>query len=450
MKILQVVHGFPPYNFGGGEIYAYNLSRELAKQHEVYVFYRINDFQQPEFMLKQYNRDGIRAFTINNTFRKCASFEDTYRNACIAERFAAALDEIKPDVVHIQHLLYLSAMIVDEAKKRGIPVVFTLHDYWLICPQGQLLKNDLRVCPGDNHVDCLNCIQYQLSLRKNIFNIYYLLEKNAYSFLVRLVKRIYLFYSRLVFLNNQEAAKLLRLRREYLFSILSKVDLFISPSHFLKNRFIEFGIPKNKIIYSAYGFNNDQSTMPKKNTPDRLSFGFIGNIIPAKGLHVLIDSFNRIGKRNVELKIYGRQNSYKGALGNYSRRISKEAKNKNIKFMGGFDNNRIKDILAEIDMLVVPSIWYENSPLVIQEAFLARTPVLASDIGGIPELIEHGVNGLLFAAADAAALKKELEYVLDNPGMIEKFRQQISQVKSIKDDAEQLQKIYQGLIAENS
>lgn len=114
--------------------------------------------------------------------------------------------------------------------------------------------------------------------------------------------------------------------------------------------------------------------------------------------------------------------------------------------MGHFNNNMISKIFSEIDILIVPSIWPENSPLVIQEAFLARTPVIASDIGGVPELITHNVNGLLFRANDSADLYNKVELIINNPDYVENLRQNISAVKTIEENAEELEKIYSRLI----
>ncbi len=446
MKILQVVHSFPPYNTAGTEVYTYNLCQELVKKHKVFVFHRVNDLHLAEYALNHRQLDGLEVFSISNTFRLCGSFEATYKNNVIAKKFGWILDQIGPDIVHIQHVLYLSANIIEEVKKRNIPVLFTLHDYWLLCPQGQLLKNDISACNKKNSLECVGCIFHQLSIKKNIFKAYYFLRKYTPGYLVQLAKNSYLNYCRFSSLAKIRAINLIEERIAYMKAISSRVDLFISPSQFLKRKFIEFGIPEEKIGLLLCGFNLGNFRDFQKMASSKLRFGFIGNLLPAKGAHILIESFNKIKNSNAELRIYGQASSYKGILGNYLKYLKKITRNKNIKFMGGFDNKDVAKIFEEIEVLVVPSIWYENSPLVIQEAFLSKTPVIASRIGGIPELIEEGVNGFLFTPGDTSDLKEKLEYIIGNPEVINKFKNNLPKIKSIEENAREIEEIYETLI----
>lgn len=445
MKILQIVHGFPPKNIAGTEVYASNLSSELAKNHEVFVFHRINNPRKKEFVAEEKTLDGLTVFTINNTFRKCASFEETYKNNKISEAFGKILDRTAPDIVHIQHLLYLSFGIIEEVKKRKIPIVFTLHDYLLFCPQGQLLRNNIFVCSQGSPTACRDCIPHLLSIQKSTLGAYFLMGKIFPDPLVQLCKKIYLYYTSCTILNNGKAEKLLGLRNEYIKGICAQVDLFLSPSRFLKEKFVDFGIPSEKIIHSPYGFNTGSFQAIRKNSSRWIRFAFIGNMMPAKGLHVLIQAFNKTNDDNVELKIYGKESSYKGRFLRYLKTLKKNVQNKNIRFMGGFDNSKIAEIFESIDVLVVPSIWQENAPLVIQEAFLAKTPVIASRIGGIPELVQDHRNGLLFEPGNPLDLYNKIQMVIDTPGYIDKLKENIPAVKSIEEDSLELEKIYRSL-----
>ena len=121
MRIVQVIHGFPPYNTAGSEVYTYNLSRELAKKDEVYVFYRIADPKREEYEMSFGNYDGLNVCTINNAFKYCDSFEKTYSNDIISKKFGGFLDEVKPDIAHFGHVTCLSSTLIEEAKKRNIP-----------------------------------------------------------------------------------------------------------------------------------------------------------------------------------------------------------------------------------------------------------------------------------------------------------------------------------------
>jgi glycosyltransferase involved in cell wall biosynthesis len=445
MKILQIIHTYPPYSAAGSEVYTYNLSRELSKRHKMIIFHRINELQRKDYEVYRNYLDGTEIYKINNTFRSYDSFEMTYKNDRIGNIFSEIVDKVKPDIAHIQHLLYLSTTIVDELKKRNIPIIFTLHDYWLFCPQGQLLKKDLSICNND-YSGCFNCIQHQLCIRKNIFNYYYLLQRFLSDNLLQWIKNNYLNYAKNSFLSPEDSIKQINKRSSYMRDICSKIDLFISPSEFLRERFIKFGIPENKIIFSQYGFNLEYFKEKQKTHSNKLRFACIGNILPAKGAHILIETFNKIKDYNVELKIYGEVSSYKGLLENYLRYIKRLAKNKNIRFMGGFNNKYVASIFKEIDVLIVPSIWYENSPLVIQEALASNTAVIASNIGGIPELIVDGRNGLLFKSNDADCLYEKVKQIIDNPSLLEEFRKNTNAPKDIKQSAIEMEGIYRAYV----
>jgi len=158
MRILQVAHGWPPEQAGGVEQYTRQLSRALAARgHEVWVFARAAEARRPEYDVREELQEGVRVARVNHTWRACHSFEESYRHEAIARRFGEALDRLGPDVVHLQHLVHLSTRLPDEARRRGIPVVMTFHDYWLLCNQGQLLRRNGQICEEAVSGTCTDC-----------------------------------------------------------------------------------------------------------------------------------------------------------------------------------------------------------------------------------------------------------------------------------------------------
>ncbi len=443
MKILQVVHSFLPQNMAGTEIYTYNLSKELSKKNEVFVFYRVNDFRKREYELNYDKFNGLNIITVNNTFKFCNSFEKFYRNDIIAEQFAKVLDKIKPHIVHIQHFIFLSTTIIDEIKRRGIPVVFTLHDYWLICPQWHFLKKDLGICNDSDESKCVDCLDYQLSIKRFPKSIYVRFRNIIPGFATRFLKNIYLNMAK-ADLNSQDMPEKIRLRIKHIKGLSSKVDLFIAPSQFLRKKFIEFGIPEDKTRFIPHGINTEYFKGFKRKPSDRMRFGFIGTILPAKGVDILIEAFNRIKDERIELKIYGRLFPYRG-FEYYPSHIRRLTRNKKVKFMGGFDHKDVANIFSEIDVLVFPSIWNENCPLVILEAIITKTPVIASKIGGIPELVKDGLNGVLFNPKDVDELQEKIQYVI-NPDTMGKLQEAAPEVTSIEDHANKIENLYECLI----
>lgn len=399
MKILQVIHGFPPYYMAGSEVYTYNLSNELSKKHEVFVFTRIeNPFMKP-FETFEEEIKSLKIFRVNNLTPEYA-LERKYLNEDIDRIFENYLIKIKPDIVHIQHLSHLSTNIINIIKKYNIPIVFTIHDFWMYCIRGQLLTRDYKICKGPDFKECVSCLWY---LNTN--------DKNFYEYNLHMK------------------------------SIIDKIDVFLSPSNTLRDFYIKNGVNKNKVILSKYGFDKARIKYRRKLFLKNkyITFGFVGRIIPAKGIHVLIEAFNKIqNKKGSVLKIFGNL----GNAGIYLRKLAKE----NIYFMGGFNNEDIDKILDEIDILVVPSIWYENSPLVIQEAFLKGIPVITSNIGGMAELVKDGENGYLFEVGNAESLKSIMEKLINNPNLLNNLSINPEDVRDIKDDAKFVEKIYEELL----
>lgn len=451
MRIAQVIHGFPPQNAAGSELYAYYLSKELAKRHSVSVFYRVADRSLDEYAVSAETFEGLPVVTINNTFRDCDSFEKTYRNDVIDKEFGTFLDRARPDVVHVHHVTCLSTNLVRVAKERRVPVVFTLHDFWLICQRGQLVKRDLSLCQGPKPHECARCLAYQLSIRgghQKVSRIYQrtknILGKKL-SGLKAFAKRLYLLRAKLFFMSQRNAVNQIHERTRHINEMCGLVDLFISPSQFLRAKFIEYGVPPEKILFMKHGHQTSHFAGFEKRRSDRLRFGYIGTLIPSKGVHVLVEAFNGVRSVEAELKIHGVFLPYEG-FEDYPDFLPRLVRNERIRFMGGYEHSQIANIMAEIDVLVIPSIWHENSPLTIHEAFLARTPVIASNLGGMAELIHDGVNGLLFRVEDARDLREKIETVVQHPDLIPKLRANIGPVKTIEENAAEIEEVYRGLI----
>ncbi len=446
MRILYVVHSYPPFSFAGSEIYAQALANALVTRHEVAVFYRVCDGAYPQYAVTRNKNGPVDTISINNTFKAYRNFKDTYANQAIADKFAQILDAVKPDIVHIQLLLYLSVLIIEEIRKRNIPMVMTLNDYWLLCPQGQFYKNASLVCDNTGPEGCSDCVMYQLAIRQNFSLFYSAFKKVLPGWLLSMIEKSYIRINSAV-LNAGAAKMLLEQRRVLMRDMCSKVDTFLAPSGFMRDIFILSGISADKIRMVGYGFSDCGLKTLSRRSSACIRFAFIGNMMPAKGLHVLIKSFYGIAPGKAQLVIYGTAYSYKSELSGYTQRIRSMAPRDNIKLMGAFHHERIKEVFENIDVLIVPSLWQENSPLVIQEAFMAKTPVIASRIGGIPELVIDGVNGFLFEPGNIAQLRGLIDRVIENPSILDELSKNIPAVKSIEENARELEEIYKQLIA---
>ncbi len=219
-----------------------------------------------------------------------------------------------------------------------------------------------------------------------------------------------------------------------------QIDLMIAPSRYLREEFIRFGIDAKKIKYSDYGFDVD-GFQPRTDLPDYARrFAFVGSLVKHKGLHILLEAFRALPPE-AELRVYGSLDYDKG----YVARLRAEANHPGVQFMGGVPNGQIPEILAEVDCLVVPSIWTENSPLTIHEAFLAGVPVVASRLGGNVGLLDEG-GGLLYEADDPEDLAIQLRRLHDEEGLLVELAEGIPEVKAMDDHIEEMLGIYRKLL----
>ncbi len=434
MRVLQVIHTFPPFSSAGSEIYALNLSKELANKMEVHVFYRFSDASKPEFLIERDSYDGIPVIRINNNFRHCDCFEKTYESKGVAEAFRNILDELKPDIVHFHHVTCLSMDLVEIAKTQGCGTIFTLHDYWLLCQRGQLLNPALEICIRPTSGKCVKCMGKQITLKYSKIEAFF---GSLPQFMIRLLTPLR------ALTRAVEKRQKIRARKKKVKRLFRHTDMFLAPSRFLMGKFIKAGVKKNRIIYSDYGFDTSIfSGIRAKETGDKIIIGYIGTLIPSKGVHVLIKAFNEMNDEKCELWIYGGFSHFHG-FENYATDLTDLAQgNTRIRFMGKYNNSSVADALEGVDIVVVPSIWYENSPLTIHEAFLAGKPVIVSGEGGMAELVTNGECGYHFSLGNFINLKDILEKIVSAPSELERLKKGIPAVKAISENAAEMEKLY--------
>jgi glycosyltransferase involved in cell wall biosynthesis len=454
MDVLQVAHGFPPSSQAGTEVYARALSLALQRAGaRVSVFHRVADPGRAEHAVESAVVEGLPVTRINNTFRAARSFEDVYRSAPIDRAFGRALDEARPDVVHFHHLTCLSTGLVAEAVRRRVPVVYTLHDYWLICQRGQFLRRDLSLCDGQEDGACARCLGWQLDLRGGTRLAAAALRRRLdgggptrAAAVRRLARAAHGVYASLFFARQGCARAQVRRRMEAVRAACAGVDAFLAPSRFLMERYREFGIPAGRLRFWPYGFERgvEVERVPRGEGPVR--FGYIGTWMPPKGLHVLVEAFDGLDPRRARLHVHGHPVGYPEHE-DYLERVRARARSPAIHFEGPYDNRQVGALLAGLDVVVTPSIWFENAPLTVQEAMMAGLPVVASDLGGMKELVRDGVNGLLFRPRDPSDLRAALQRFVDDPDLCRRLRPDAAGVRAIDDDARAHLDLYAALVA---
>ena len=446
MRILLVVHGFPPAAGGGTEVYTRNLATALGDDpHDrVMVLARESDPGRPEHAVRRVERGSVSATMVNNTFQACLSFEESYANPAIARIAGEVLDAWRPDVVHIQHLTCLSTGIPGEAVRRSIPVVMTLNDYWLICHRGQLVDRDGAACAGPFGSGCAGCVQPEMLAGPAALRCGRALRSSRVPgapLAVALASRA---LGEATSRQHAAAATVARLR--HMQAAVGSIDLFLAPSQTLYDAFRPFGIPPARLVRCNQGIplGCDRRELPhRRHGPLRI--GFAGGLLPTKGADVLLDALDLLPAGSVVLDLLGSSDAYHGENG-YRRSLAARLGHPAIRRLGPVPPARMASVLDDLDVLVMPSTWLENAPFTIREAFAARVPVVASNLGGMAEMVRDGIDGLLFPPGDPGGLAAALRRLIDEPSLLETLRGGIRPPMSIEEDAGSLREVYEGLI----
>ncbi|MHA2282175.1 MAG: glycosyltransferase [Promethearchaeota archaeon] len=394
MKILKVIHGYPPRYNAGSEVYTQTLVNGLQKAgHEVTVFAREEDPFRADFVMKMETcplNAEIPLYLVNYPRSR-----DRYRHAALDRLFEEVLEKVQPDVVHFGHLNHLSTSIIQIAAVAGLPTVFTLHDYWLMCPRGQFMQTNLgelsfwQLCSGQDNRKCaVKCYSRYFSGSPEE-------EEHDLAYWTDWIRR----------------------RMTHVRQMTELVDLFIAPSRWLYRRFHqEFGIPEKSMVYLDYGFEMTRLSSRERDRGDEFVFGYIGTHIPAKGIQHLIPAFEKLKNIKTRLIIWGRdrlQNTValKNMVGEYG-----DGPGDRIEWRPEYSNPEIiEKVFNHVDAIIVSSIWDENSPLVIHEAQQARVPVITANHGGMADYVQHEVNGLLFDHRNFEDLTQQMERLAGKP-----------------------------------
>ena len=470
MRILQVLHDFLPKHRAGAEIYTCNLCRELAKRHKVHLFFTEHRPATPQYSRRNGVFDGLTyTEATNNHCQK--RFEETYNNLHMDKVFCSVLDYFKPDVIHFQHLLYHSTNYPRIALERGVPSVMTLHDFWPICEQwgkrirayfqGEALEEDtwaeepfgsMKLCDVIAPKLCARCFNRNPTvgsrLKRNLSEAGGLdragyLAVSAAKDLIGMdfsghVDRLYQKNTDSPMGRGAVVAADIARRNEYIKEALSVLHKLISPSRFLAAEMDRFGYPEEKLMVLDNGFRTESFADFRRKPSDRIRFGYIGTVAELKGVHVLVRAFRLLGDDRAVLDIYGNLS----AFSEYSQWLKELAGDAPVNFRGGFEPEKVAEVFADLDVLVVPSIWFENSPLVIHEAFLSRTPVIASRIGGMIDLLGDGQTGLLFSYGNVEDLAGKMRTLIENRDLLAGMGESAPHVASIADNALELERVY--------
>ncbi len=415
MKILMLSHGHPAFSIGGAEVASYNLHKGLNATEGVHSHYLarvgppIARHRDTPFMsLRQQERETLFYANDYDYFR--LSNRDLDSLTRDFERFVA---DVKPDVVHFHHFLGFGVEALRAVRRVAphAPIVVTLHEYLSICNNhGQMVKTkNHALCTRSSPAECNVCFA--------------------------------------------DIAPAQFMRRElFLKSFFAECDAFVSPSHFLLERFAAWGLPREKLHMFENGLDGGEAAPARQAGRDgrRNRFGYFGQLTPFKGAKVLVEAVSRVPADiwgddstlnifggNLEVQPEAFQQEFKRLIQQAGRRV---------RFFGSYKSPDLPQLMREIDWVVVPSTWWENSPVVIQEAFFHGRPIITSDIGGMAEKIRHNVDGLHFRASSAESLVDRLVEAIRTPALWSKLRARIRKPVTAIEAAEQHLELYRQLL----
>jgi len=383
-RILFVSNLFPPFSSGGSEIVAYKHALLLKKRgYEIKVFAgkRVNGEKQYNMSREKGRLDVLRINLHDSDFDY--RIVNVYRKQVIDE-FRKAIHDFAPDLVHFHNIYSFALAMVDTCRDLHIPSVMTVHDYWGICLKNILVTDNGEICKK-NGFDCPYC---SLDLLGNNLGQQGVASRNK------------------VFLERFNACSLL-----------------ISPSEYLARRFIDAGVDKGKFKVINNGIDLSVFAHMKKNFSRVIRFGYIGQIIEHKGIPNLLKAFSILTekeKKSVSLLIVGTGHAEYVDL--IKKIVLEYGLKDTISFAGFIANNRMYKIYKRLDAVIIPSVWPENSPVVIMEALASGIPVLASDIGGIPEMVKNGVNGWLHKYDNPYNLAENIRKVIGNSNVMRQMK----------------------------
>ena len=449
MRILFAAHQFFPESRAGVEVVTLGLARELkARGHEPFVLAAKrtvphSDLEPGE--TEDYEYEGIPVRRIGRPAEGLSRpYELNYRNDDMARKAREYAREVGPDVVHAMHLQGLSADVLPAFGELGLPVIFTAADFWAVCPVVDLRRHDGVLCEGPEVSHCVRCIASRSPSGR---------VRRAASLMPGAVPAVAGRLSRTPLARRSLALRqvgAVRARPEYIRERLERVDQVLAYTRLTRDLLAANGIPGGKILVSPYGVDTSHvagASAARRPSPT-LRVGFVGTLAPHKGPDTLVRAFQMLpGSVDATLSVHGGGRGYETYVEELRELTGEDPA---ISLPGAFSRGELRGVLQELDVLVVPSRWYENAPGVIFEAFAARMPVVAANLGGMSEFVRHGENGLLFAPEDAEDLARQLRRLAGEPGLLTKLRAGIGPVKNVGGYADELLSLYDTLLKKRS
>lgn len=448
MKIALYVHCFFPTHYHGTETYTLALAKSLlAMGHEPVVVSSIFvGEKKADALVTHYEYQGIPVYCIDKNHVPHSSLRETYYQLQMRQVHKNLLQELRPDIVHVTHLMNHTAALLDAAHDLAIPTMATFTDFFGFCVTNKLEAVDGSLCPGPNplRTNCFACCA-----KAGVRQAKATLPEQTLIRMAPLIQwscTLFNWVHNLPVLRHSKLSAMLRdikARPELLAERYSFYRAVIAPTQFLQTAYERNGLTTAPIHKIHFGVDLDRrpKQIPLPSVPIR--FGFIGQIAPHKGTALLVEAFCRLPPGNCELHIYGAEGQYPA----YTQAMKERGSDFPVFFKGTFPSEQMRQVLDEIDFLVIPSTWYENSPLVLLNALASHTPVIVSDVEGLTEFLEQGENGYAFGRGSIDDLERVMRQILAYPVNSRQLGLTTNYSKTSLSMTEEVVKIYNSILA---
>jgi glycosyltransferase involved in cell wall biosynthesis len=424
-KVLFLAHNHPAVRPGGAEAYALELYQAMRSSRDFDAVFMSRS--GPPVSVTGPHHEGRPITLVGDDpnqyffYTDLSDWDWTFgrspQKSALTRFYAEFLLDQNPDVVHFQHTQFLGYDILRVTRNTlpDVPIVYTLHEFLPICyADGKMLRtrND-ELCLEASPRRCHECFP-------------------------------------------QITQQTFFMRERFIKSHLSLVDRFISPSHFLTERYVDWGIPREKLLYEDHGRRPVAPALPRQEPSARAGetarprnrFAFFGQLTQYKGTDVLLEAMALLADEDFDAQLSIHGASLDWAPPDYQEKLRNllEQSGDSVRLVGAYEPAALAGLMQDIDWVVMPSIWWENSPLVIQEAFLYGRPVICSDIGGMAEKVTDGVSGLHFRCGDPDSLAETMRRAVETKGLWDKLCRGVPRIQSMDEHVAKLTDLYRSLI----
>jgi len=410
MRIALFVHCFFPDHIYGTEAYTMALAQELQALGCSVLVVSAVFAGEPSAgaLVHEYEIDGIQVWAVDKNQAPHKDLKGTYyqpENRWIYERI---LRRWAPDVVHVNHLINHTGALLDVLERMAIPTFGTLTDFFGFCFNNKLEAADGSLCTGPNarRSNCVACLFKAAHVGADARP---LVRAASTPFRRNTASNLLARYPSLAGSLKPTVTQLIERPDLLMKRYNSAYSGLIAPSAFLRDAYISNGLTV-PLKLSHFGIEVDRSSKPPSPKPDVTRIGYVGQIAPHKGVHILMDAFLQVNSPALSLDIWGPASQDPA----YFKDLVDRSEGRPVRFNGTFPTKDIASVLAQVDVLVIPSTWYENSPLIMLQALATHTPVLVSDVLGLTEFIEDGVSGFRFGRGNANELAVRLQAFADD------------------------------------